>query len=409
MNKTNLFFRIFFYGLILSSIIGAISFIFIFLESNISHFLWGKLLNDLPYKTVFILLFCLLGGLIVGKLRKTWGDYPQTAHYTIDHLKKNKTLNYQPVFKNLLVALLILIFGAGVGPEAALLSAIVMLSVWQADKMRYLFFNREVFDELPVLSRIGRMLHPTKYVVTFDPAMAPTDKNFVSTKKAMNMFFVVNGLICFTILMKLAKQPSFISDMGHSTWHAKDLWVFIPLVLFGVLSGKIYNWFKQKMTILFSFWSDNPVKKALLGSLAIFIIGSFLPNLLFSGQITLGSVPKEYIQYSALILFIVVIVKLVFLQVCLNTGWIGGDIFPIVFASILQGFAIAQLLPYFDVVFIVAAVATSMAVTILDSPIGVAIFIALFFPIQILPVILVTALLLKFGKNYFQSKVVKVN
>ena len=45
-----------------------------------------------------------------------------------------------------------------------------------------------------------------------------------------------------------------------------------------------------------------------------------------------------------------------------------------------------------------------MAVTILNSPIGVAIFMALFFPVQISPIIAATALLLKFTKEYIQKK-----
>ena len=407
MKKETLIIRIIFYGLLLSSLIGFISFGFIFLESHISHFLWDKLLNDMPFKGISILIFCLIGSFCIGKLREKWGDYPQTAHDSIDQLKKIQTVNYRPAFKSLFVALLVLIFGAGVGPEAALLGAIVMLSIWQADKMRYLFFNQETFINLSPFERISHMLHPTKYLVTYNAESAPKGENFLSTKKALNIFFSVNGLISFTILMKLTKQPSFISKMGDTSWHLKDLWIFIPLLIVGLLSGKIYNVFKKKMSLWFNFWQDEPVKKALLGSLSIFVVGIFFPNLLFSGQVALGSVPKDYVKFSFIILLLVVIIKLVFLQICLNTGWIGGDIFPIVFASIIQGFAISQVLPTFDVIFIVATVATAMAVTILDSPIGVAVFIALFFPIQMIPVIFATALILKFAKQSIQKKKAK--
>lgn len=187
-------------------------------------------------------------------------------------------------------------------------------------------------------------------------------------------------------------------------WHLNDLWLFIPLIILGLLSGELYNLFKNKMSQWLNFWPNNPIKKALLGSITIFIVGTFFPNLLFSGQVALGSVPKKYVHFSILILLFIVIVKLIFLQICLNTGWIGGDIFPIVFAAIIQGFAISKLFPSFDVIFIVATVATSMAVTILNSPIGVAIFMALFFPVQISPIIAATALLLKFTKEYIQKK-----
>ncbi|WP_233637911.1 hypothetical protein [Carnobacterium maltaromaticum] len=85
------------------------------------------------------------------------------------------------------------------------------------------------------------------------------------------------------------------------------------------------------------------------------------------------------------------------MQVCLNTGWIGGDIFPIVFSAILLGFGTSKLLPNFDTVFIfvTVAIAIAMTISILHSPITIAIFISLFFPVQILPIILLTALLLK--------------
>ncbi|HCM89494.1 MULTISPECIES: chloride channel protein [Vagococcus] len=399
MKKNSLVIRIIFYGLILSSIIGIISFIFIFLESNISHYVWGEFLPNLPFKTTFTFIFCLIGGFLVGKLREAWGDYPETAHHTIEDLKKHRTVNYRPVFKSLSVALLILIFGAGVGPEAALLSAIVMLSIWEADKMRYLFFNQEFLLQLPPTERMKRMLHPTKYLVTFNSETAFKDEHLLTTKKNINRFFIINGLISFIILMKLTKQPSFISNMGESNWQLKEIILLIPLIILGLFSGKTYRIFQKKMKVWFSFWPDKPVHKALIGSIAIFLIGTFTPNLLFSGQVTLGDVPTQHAKFSILLLILAVIIKLVFLQICLNTGWIGGDIFPIVFSSILFGFAISQLMPTFDAIFIVATIATAMAVTILEAPIGIAIFTALFFPLHVLPIILATAIILKFAKQ----------
>ncbi|MEG2937219.1 MAG: chloride channel protein, partial [Vagococcus sp.] len=127
------------YGILLSAIIGGLSFIFIFLESNLSHTLWNHLLG----KPILILLTTLFGGILIGVLKNRWGNYPEIAHHTISELKQKQTVTYTPVLKNLTIALIVLIFGAGVGPEAALLSSLVMLSVWQSDKLRYLFFQQE--------------------------------------------------------------------------------------------------------------------------------------------------------------------------------------------------------------------------------------------------------------------------
>lgn len=144
-------------------------------------------------------------------------------------------------------------------------------------------------------------------------------------------------------------------------------------------------------------------KKTLIGSLAISLIGIFLPSLLFSGQTSLGQVPDKYIHYSVFFLLVVVLLKLIFLEICLQTGWVGGDIFPIVFASILFGFSLSQAFSSFDVLFVTCILASSMAITIIDSPIGVALFIALFFPVNILPIILLVGLCFFIKKRIVQK------
>ena len=225
MTKNKLILRLVLYGFIISALIGVISFGFIFLESNLSHHLWNAIL---PYPWL-ILPICLLGGVIVGSLRKKWGDYPQVAHHTISELKETQTVDYRHVFNNLTVALFILIFGAGVGPEAALLSSIVMLSVWQADKLRYLYRNQEEFFSLSPIDRIKHMLHPTKYLVTYHKDNEPNHPQLTNIKKFSNTLFSLNGLVAFFVLMKLTEQPSFITKMGETNWHLKELLLLIPL------------------------------------------------------------------------------------------------------------------------------------------------------------------------------------
>lgn len=393
MSKSIFYLKMFIYGFILSILIGVISFIFIYLESNLSHYLWNVILNLENYKIIVIVLASLSGGLVVGTLRKYWGDYPLIAHDTIETLKTNKCVDYQPVFKSLGVAVMILVFGAGVGPEAALLGAIVMLSVWQSDKLRYYYFNYSDIAELPVFKRIAQMLHPTKYLTHYQSNA--TSRKITYVKKYVNILFILNGIFAFVVLMKATKQPSFISKMGMTEWSIRDLWLFIPLLLLGCLAGELYKLFSKQMDSWFAFWNDKPIQKALIGSLGICIIACFTPSLLFSGQVSLGTVPESYQEYSLAALILIVMLKLIFLQICLKTGWIGGDIFPVVFSSIIFGYAITTVFSSFDTIFIVAVLSTTMATTMLNSYLMLAVFIALFFPIQIFPMILLTALIVK--------------
>lgn len=163
--------------------------------------------------------------------------------------------------------------------------------------------------------------------------------------------------------------------------------------MFGLLFGWLYRHFSDFLQRLSNRYATNVRIKALLGAGVIFVFASVLPRLLFSGQPFLSLVPQFSSQQSASTLFLAAILKLLFLQLCLKTGWIGGDIFPITFAAILLGFGWAHLLPGFDSLLIVAVVAASVATSILRSPIFPSIFIALFFPANLAPVFLIIILI----------------
>lgn len=137
------------------------------------------------------------------------------------------------------------------------------------------------------------------------------------------------------------------------------------------------------------------IGKILLGAVAIFGVAVFAPSLLFSGQHAMHSVVEMGLELSVLVLFGLSLLKLIFLEICLETGWTGGDIFPITFASILQGFAFAQLLPGYDPLFVVLVVSLSLAVTLLQKEWLAGIFISLFFPIKLWPIALILIFILR--------------
>ena len=98
-------------------------------------------------------------------------------------------------------------------------------------------------------------------------------------------------------------------------------------------------------------------------------------------------------------LFILSLIKLLFLDLCLWTGWTGGDIFPVTFAAFLQGFGMAQLFPQIDSLFVVLVVSVSIAITLLEKEWLAGIFISLFFPITLFPVSLLVIGLTILGRK----------
>ena len=71
------------------------------------------------------------------------------------------------------------------------------------------------------------------------------------------------------------------------------------------------------------------------------------------------------------------ILKLCITAVCLNTGWRGGHIFPIIFSGSSIGYAVASILPI-DPVASVAIVTTAISSYALRKPIAITLLLLMF-------------------------------
>lgn len=384
------------YGLLLSAVIGVIAAIFLVVEGLMTDLVWAS--NNHIIQTIIIII----GAGILYFLLKRWPTLPKTAHDSITELKASQTIDYEDVFMNLLVTLVILIFGAGVGPEAALLSAIISLSIWQADNMRYLYFQYDELKKLPLHEALGRLLNPFKYRQKYDQELAPKVPAVVLMKKVLYGVFAINGIVAFAILLRQTDQPSFILKMGQSHWQLQQLWVLPVLMVaayfFALICKVCYQYFYK----FFHQLDLSLAVKIALGAVGIIIVTYLAPDLLFSGQHSLHLLIGAWSHKSPVYLTIMAILKLVLLAWCLNLNWRGGDIFPITFAAMTQGLAFSMWLPNVDALFVMAIVATTI-MSELSSPIVAGIFLLFFFPITLSPIIIIVAALI-FLKNKYLPK-----
>lgn len=97
-------------------------------------------------------------------------------------------------------------------------------------------------------------------------------------------------------------------------------------------------------------------------------------------------------QISPLFLLVIAVIKTLSTNIGFSLGWRGGKIFPSIFASVAVGAAIAQFLPIMPVMCVAITVSASIAV-ILGKPLLTAILLILLLPIELAPVILVSAYL----------------
>ncbi len=85
---------------------------------------------------MFTLLVCTIGGLLVGLLVKLFGDHNAIFAELMQELGKTGRFNYRHVPGIVITALVTLIAGASLGPEAPLADAGGGLGTWISDKLK---------------------------------------------------------------------------------------------------------------------------------------------------------------------------------------------------------------------------------------------------------------------------------
>lgn len=379
-------------GLFYSGLIGLISYCFIIAEKLGNHFLWENLPYQFYSRAVYSLLVLGVLTVLVIFLKTKWGNLPKTSHDLLHELGENETVSYKNTWQNLVLAIVILISGAGVGPEAPLLGAVIAYSIWQADKLRYWEANWEEISGQSLLKWLEYLFHPSRYLLLYPVSQKQTEK------KLRNLL-IANGLLVFWLMMRLTDQPYFVTKLGDTSWSLTDLLFFLPIYLYGYALGNVYSWLQRFIRTSLDLLNLSLSIKIILGGVAIFVITLLAPTLLFSGQHSLHSVVELGLGTPVLILMLLSVAKLLFLEICLWSGWTGGDIFPITFAAFLQGFAVAQVFSQVDSLFVVLVVSLSMGIALLEKEWLAGVFISLFFPIQLLPISL-----LIIGLTIFERK-----
>lgn len=88
-------------------------------------------------------------------------------------------------------------------------------------------------------------------------------------------------------------------------------------------------------------------------------------------------------QQSFALLFLTGVVKLVLINLCVNLGWRGGNIFPIIFAGVCIGYSLAMLTGA-EPIFAVAVCVSALCGYIMRKPLTVIGVLLLCFPMTII-------------------------
>lgn len=373
------------YGILLGSIVGATVWLFLVTINIGIHFIWEYLPTIFASPPYYTICVTTIGGILVGLTQKYFGTYPRLMPEVMGEYKKTGRIEYRFVHKATLTAIIVLIFGASLGPEAALVGIIGGLCTWVGDRFTFALKGMNELTEVGIGATLSVIFNAPLFGY-----LAPNENEgeqineFSKGKKAIvYLATTFAGFSVYLLLSKFDNRGSFIVDFGKGSLSLNEWIAFLPLASIGAIFGFLY--FKLEF-ILDKFihpFKEYKLTLGIIGGILLGIVGTFLPYTLFSGEHQLKELVVEWSQLSFWILLFSGVLKLCITAVCLNTGWRGGHIFPIIFAGSSIGYAIASIIPI-DPIASVAVVTTAISSYALRKPIAITLLLLMFFPLNLL-------------------------
>ena len=339
---------------------------------------------------------CLLGGLLIGLYEKATGIKTDNLYQVMAKVKQDGRYPYDNLGKLSIAALLPLLFGGSIGPEAGLTGVIAGLCSWVGDRMRR--FGAE-FKQLTLLGTQAALTALfTAPVFGFVEPLAVSangqdagdgesdaDEIIIKLPKAQKTVVygiaIAGGLGAYLLLGKLMG-----GGMGMPRFEAAEVgnlelaWL-IPLALIGTACGWLFFVSEHMSEALSHAMGERPVVKAMLAGLVLAACGTILPYTMFAGETQADVLMETYLTIPAGALIATGLVKAVLTPVLINLGWRGGHFFPVIFSGVSLGYGLA-ILTGADPVFCVAVCTASTMGSVMRKPVMVVALLLLCFPLK---------------------------
>jgi H+/Cl- antiporter ClcA len=338
--------------------------------------IWEQAAQALGLDTrLFTVLICSIGGLLVGLLVKLFGDHNAIFADLMVEFGKTGRFNYRHAPGIVITAFVSLISGASLGPEAPLADACGGMGTLISDRLKLNEHETRTMGFSGVSSMLGAFI-----TSPFSGALLGLESaqggpgglqtyfwvlfpSLLASAVAVVVFVLLSGSFFET----LYKFPAYVPRLA-------DLIYAVPLGLIGGAVGLLFMLSLKRLQGLLRPMKTHVVLRGLLGGLAMGLIGALLPLTLFAGEEQTADLIVHAAEIGVLMLIVLALAKLLATSLLLATGWKGGYIFPIMFASVALGLAVNLVFPSIPVAVTVAATMAGALVAAMKAPLFAALF-----------------------------------
>ena len=349
----------------------------------------------LPYPFIV----CILGGLAIGLYERSTHIKTEDLNTVMGKVKKTGRYEYDSIGKLSIAALLPLLFGGSIGPEAGLTGVIAGLCTWVGDRLRRFGADFKELTTLGTQAALTALFTAPLYGVvaplagTADGDVEHATIELPRVQKIVTYTCAVAGALgAYMGLGQLFGGGMGMPHFDAATVGTWELVLLVPLALAGTACGWLFHASELGFENLAARLGDRPVMKGVLAGLLLAICGSLLPFALFSGETQSDLLIEGYATVPAFMLIATGYVKAALTPACISLGWRGGHFFPVIFAGVCLGFGFARLTGA-DPAFCVAACTAATMASVMRQPLMVVLLLFLCFPPRGVAVMLAAAVI----------------
>lgn len=334
------------------------------------------------------LLVCPLGGVAIGLFERRFGPYPDELKTVIAQVKKTGRYDYRRVGAAAGGALLPLLFGGSVGPEAGLAGVIAGLCTWVGDRLKFLGREFRELSSVGTAAVLSAVFSAPLFGLaapllgSCDEVEPGTKIEVPKTTKVIVYAFAVGG--AFGVMMLLRSVFGAGEGLPHFDamsvgWHERAL--LVPLALAGAAVGLLYHAGDRLAGAAAGRIGNRPVAKGLLAGVVLGALGTVLPFVMFAGETQTDTLANMWTTLGVPFLLATAVLKVLVTPLCLHFGWRGGHFFPTIFAGICLGYGFA-LLTGADPVSCLCICAGAVMGAIMRQPVMAVLLLFLVFPVR---------------------------
>lgn len=331
-----------------------------------------------PYYTIAV---CVIGAFLIGVFRKMYGDYPEEMETVMAKVKTEKHYDYKNMLVMMIAAVLPLLIGSSVGPEAGLTGIIVGMCYWAGDNLKFARQHAKEYSQIGVAASLSVLFHAPLFglfEVEENTLEESNSEQTVVPAGISSKIFIYGIAIAAATGIYAGLSAVFGSGLsGFPSFEAVEIGKMdYALILLYIIAGCVLAVFYEK---------THQITKKTAGK---------VPAVMFSGEEQMGVLMKEYSQYLPLALIGVAFLKVLLTNICIQFGLKGGHFFPVIFAGVCMGYGVGMLIcgnAESHLVFASAIVTAALLGGTMKKPLAVTMLLFLCYPVKLFVWIFVAA------------------